>query len=73
MYIQSIYFNTLYNSVTDCKSKDNFYSSLDANDDSIDCSFNIQDVFNAVHSQKKGKAAGPGGLAMELLLLHFLF
>jgi len=34
-------------------------------DDCLDCSFNIEDIFNAVHSQKKGNAAGPDGLAIE--------
>jgi len=55
----------LYNSVADCGSKENFYSRLDDNADCLDCSFNIEDIFNAVHSQKKGKAADPDGLAME--------
>ena len=59
------HFSALYNAVTDCGSKENFYSKLNVNADGLDCSFNIDDILNAVHSQKKGKAAGPDGLAME--------
>ena len=59
------HFSALYNSVPDCGSKENFYSRLNDRDDCLDCRFNIEDIVNAVHSQKKGKAAGPDGLAVE--------
>jgi hypothetical protein len=60
------HFNDLYNSVEDDGSKDMLFARINSNCDSSDFNFiSVQEISDAINKQKKGKAAGPDGIAME--------
>lgn len=63
------HFETLYNSVVDTGSKVNFYNRINAGASETHCYITTaQDVRDAAYKQKKGKSAGPDGLAMEAFI-----
>lgn len=75
------HFNTLYNSVEDDISKEKFQTRINSNIETSDFDFiSVQEINDAIRKQKKGKAVGPDGIAMEAfifgnarLLVHLSF
>ena len=74
------HFKSLYSSVDDVDgSKDKFYARIKSSSNAF-CysntnSISVQDISIAVSKQKKGKAAGPDGIAMEAFMYghHILY
>jgi hypothetical protein len=63
------HFYSLYNSGVDDGSKDNFFARLKSRQcNSNRCNITVQEIIAAVTKQKKGKAAGPDGIAMEAFI-----
>ena len=60
------HFEKLYNSVDVGKWKEKFYSQLEGDIGHRDCfKITVQDVYDVIQKQKKGKSAGPDGVPME--------
>jgi Reverse transcriptase (RNA-dependent DNA polymerase) len=75
------HFDRLYNSVKDDVSKDKFYERINScHNSSESCNVSMHEIASAILKQKKGKAAGPDGIAMEafiygnnMLVMHLSF
>ena len=64
------HFCNLYNSVADDGSKDIFSARIKSSRLSSDrTNITVQETVDAIFKQKKGKSAGPDGIAMEALML----
>ena len=63
------HFKSLYNSVEDDGSKNKFYARVNFSNASC-CNHNVsvQEICDAVCKQKKGKAVGPDGIAIEAFM-----
>ena len=63
------HFNNLYNSGVDDGSKDNFFARLQSSQrNSNRSNIAVQEIIAAASKQKKGKTAGPDGIAMEAFI-----
>jgi exonuclease III len=61
------HFSEMYNSVGDSATKTVFYDRIASIDSLQSSHFSVQDVTNAILRQKKGKAIGCDGIAMEAI------
>ena len=63
------HFNNLYNSVANDGSKDEFFARLRSSQCTpLCCNVTVQEIRAAISRQKRGKAAGPDGIAMEAFI-----
>ena len=63
------HFNELYNSVQDHSARESFFARIKSSVGNFEtCLFSIQEMRDAINKQKKGKAAGPDGIAMEAFI-----
>jgi exonuclease III len=63
-----LHFHNLYNSVSDKQHKERFFNRVESLGDYELCNFNVSDILYAIGRQKRGKATGSDGIAMEALM-----